>query len=110
MNFPSVYGGDAPRERSGGAWTGPTTHMCFSSRPHGESGAILEVLTHEHGRHLGLVRGGNSRRLRPLLQPGNGVRVEWRARLSEHLGSFVVELAASRAGQIMETGDALIRA
>jgi DNA repair protein RecO (recombination protein O) len=80
----------------------------LSARPHGESGAILEVLTRAHGRHLGLVRGGNSRKLRPVLQAGNSVKLEWRARLSEHLGSFAVELATSRAGQIMETGDALI--
>src|SRR6201987_3682005 len=56
-------------------------------RRHGESGAIVELLTRAHGRHLGLVRGGASSRMRPLLQPGNGVRAVWRARLPEALGT-----------------------
>ena len=28
---------------------------------HGETSVILELMTHEHGRHLGLVRGGGRR-------------------------------------------------
>jgi DNA repair protein RecO (recombination protein O) len=60
-------------------------------RRHGEGNAILEVMTRDRGRHLGMVRGGGSRRQRPLLQPGNNVRVVWRARLDEHLGHFQVE-------------------
>src|SRR5260221_12696414 len=47
-------------------------------RRHGESSAIVELLTRSHGRHLGLVRGGASKRLRPLLQPGNSVTAVWR--------------------------------
>ena len=60
-------------------------------RRHGEANAIAEVMTREHGRHLGLVRGGGGSRLRPVLQPGNVVRVVWRARLDEHLGNYTVE-------------------
>src|SRR2546427_11808755 len=48
-------------------------------RRHGESSAIVELLTREHGRHLGLVRGGAGKRMRPLLQPGNSVTTVWRA-------------------------------
>jgi DNA repair protein RecO (recombination protein O) len=58
---------------------------------HGEANAILELMTREHGRHLGLVRGGAGSRLRPILQPGNRVSATWRARLDEHLGHYVVE-------------------
>jgi DNA repair protein RecO (recombination protein O) len=65
--------------------------VALGMRRHGEANAILEVMTREHGRHLGLVRGGGSSRLRPLLQPGNTVRVVWRARLDEHLGHYSVE-------------------
>jgi DNA repair protein RecO (recombination protein O) len=65
--------------------------IVLGSRRHGEANAILEVMTREHGRHLGLVRGGASSRLRPLLQPGNVVRTVWRARLDEHLGHYTVE-------------------
>ena len=58
---------------------------------HGEGSAILELMTREHGRHLGLVRGGAGSRLRPILQPGNRVAATWRARLDEHLGNYAVE-------------------
>jgi DNA repair protein RecO (recombination protein O) len=65
--------------------------IVLGTRRHGEANAILEVMTREHGRHLGLVRGGGGSRLRPLLQPGNSLRVVWRARLDEHLGNYTVE-------------------
>jgi DNA repair protein RecO (recombination protein O) len=58
---------------------------------HGETSVILELMTHEHGRHLGLVRGGAGTRLRAVLQPGNSLRATWRARLDEHLGHYAVE-------------------
>jgi DNA repair protein RecO (recombination protein O) len=70
-------------------------------RRHGESSAIVELLTREHGRHLGLVRGGAGSRMRPLLQPGNGVRAVWRARLDEHLGSYAIEGTRLRAGTLI---------
>ena len=38
-------------------------------RPHGETSAIAEILTAEHGRCLGMVRGGRGRQMRPILQP-----------------------------------------
>jgi DNA repair protein RecO (recombination protein O) len=64
---------------------------------HGEANAILELMTHGHGRHLGLVRGGFGSRLRPVLQPGNSVSAAWRARLDEHLGNYTVEGLRLRA-------------
>ncbi len=66
-------------------------------RNHGENSAIIEVLTEQKGRHAGVVRGGASRKIAPLLQPGAQVNVEWRARLEEHLGSYHVEPLQSRA-------------
>jgi DNA repair protein RecO (recombination protein O) len=65
--------------------------IVLGTRRHGEANAIVEVMTRDHGRHLGLVRGGGGSRLRPALQPGNSVRVVWRARLDEHLGHYAVE-------------------
>ena len=65
--------------------------IVLGTRRHGEANAILEVMTRDRGRHLGLVRGGGGSRLRPVLQPGNTVRVVWRARLDEHLGHYAVE-------------------
>lgn len=79
--------------------------IVLSVRQHGESGTILEVLTRTHGRHMGLVRGGRS--LKPVLQPGNSVRLQWRARLQEHLGNFAAELETARAGALMESREAL---
>jgi DNA repair protein RecO (recombination protein O) len=71
--------------------------VLLSMRPHGESAAIIEVLTAMHGRHLGVVRGGASRRMAATLQPGTGLTLEWRARLDEHIGSFTVEPLQARA-------------
>jgi DNA repair protein RecO (recombination protein O) len=70
-------------------------------RRHGESSAIVELLTREHGRHLGLVRGGASSRMRPLLQPGNSVTAVWRARLDEHLGTYAIEGTRLRAATLL---------
>ena len=70
-------------------------------RRHGESSAIVELLTREHGRHLGLVRGGAGSRMRPLLQPGNSVRGVGRARLDEHLGTYAVEGLKLRAATLL---------
>lgn len=70
-------------------------------RRHGESSAIIEVFTESHGRHAGIVRGGAGRRMAPVLQPGAQLSVEWRARLSEHLGTFRVEPIKSRAASVM---------
>src|SRR3954449_10844682 len=75
-------------------------------RRHGESSAIVELLTREHGRHLGLVRGGAGSRMRPLLQPGNSVRAVWRARLDEHLGYYAVEGTRLRAATLLGSSHA----
>jgi DNA repair protein RecO (recombination protein O) len=79
----------------------------LSAKPLGEANIVAEVLTLGHGRHLGLVRGGRSRRVRPLLQPGNLIRVTWRARLAEHLGGFNVELMEAHAARVLDDARAL---
>ena len=75
--------------------------LVLAARPHGESSAIIDVFTREHGRFGGLVRGGNSRRQRPVLQPGNMVSATWRARLSEHLGVMTVDAGRAYAAEAM---------
>ncbi|HEX3945880.1 MAG TPA: DNA repair protein RecO [Rhizomicrobium sp.] len=82
--------------------------IVLSVRPYGETSAIVEALTHLHGRHLGLVHGGASRKVRAMLQPGNSLHITWRARLNEHLGSFHAEPLRVRAGAVLERRDALI--
>src|SRR6187399_768375 len=74
---------------------------------HGEGNAILELMTREHGRHLGLVRGGSGSRMRPVLQPGNRVSATWRARLDEHLGNYQVEGIALTAASLFAAGHAV---
>jgi DNA repair protein RecO (recombination protein O) len=74
---------------------------------HGEGSAILEAMTREHGRHLGLVRGASSARLRPVLQPGNRVGLTWRARLDEHLGNYAVEGLDLAGARLIDSAPAL---
>ena len=81
--------------------------IVMGTRRHGESSAIVEVMTRTHGRHLGLVRGGSASRLRPLLQPGNTLHLVWRARLDEHLGNFTVDAINLRAGTLMISAHAI---
>ena len=73
----------------------------------GESSSVLEVLTREHGRHLGVVRSARSGRLAAALQPGNTLSLVWRARLDEHLGAFAVEPLTLRAGRFLPHAFAL---
>lgn len=75
--------------------------ILLSQRRHGESAAIIEVFSESHGRHAGVVRGGASRRIAPILQPGAQLDLTWRARLEDHLGTFTVEPLRSRAAQAM---------
>src|ERR1700712_1752311 len=76
-------------------------------RRHGESSAIVELLTRSHGRHLGLVRGGAGKRMRPMLQPGNSVTAVWRARLDEHLGYYLIEGTRLRAATVLASSHAV---
>lgn len=76
-------------------------------RRHGESSAIIEAMTVDHGRHCGLVRGGASKSAAAVLQPGAQLSLHWNARLSEHLGTFKVDLIRSRAAEIMADRAAL---
>lgn len=69
----------------------------LSMQVHGEASAIIEVFTAAHGRHVGLVRGGASRKMAAMLQPGNQLDVTWRARLDDHIGSYTAEPLRSRA-------------
>lgn len=75
--------------------------VLLSVRRHGETSAIIEVFTEAHGRHAGIVRGGTSRKIAPILQPGAQVAVSWRARHEDHLGSFSVEPIKSRSVNLM---------
>ncbi len=79
--------------------------ILLSARKHGETSLIIEMFTPTQGRHVGVVRGGTSRKIAPILQPGAQLDVAWRARLEDHIGSFSVEPVRSRAAVAM--GDRL---
>lgn len=79
-----------------------TTAIVLAVRPHGESGAIVRAFTAESGLLAGYVRGGRSRQHRPVLQPGNVILGEWRARTEEHLPALTIELVHSRAPMFRE--------
>jgi DNA repair protein RecO (recombination protein O) len=81
--------------------------IILSVKPYGETSAVTELFTREHGRHLGLVHGGRSRKARPILQTGNQVDAVWQARLSEQLGSLTVESRRAFAAEVMDDPSAL---
>ena len=81
--------------------------IVLSVRPHGETAAVVELWTRAHGRHLGLVHGGRSRKLRPILQTGNHVDATWKARLADQLGHVTLELRRGFAAEAMEDAAAL---
>jgi DNA repair protein RecO (recombination protein O) len=81
--------------------------IVLGARRHGETSAVVELMTREHGRHLGLLRGGSGARLKPVVQTGNLVSATWRARLDEHLGYYVIEGLDLRAASYLSAAHAL---
>jgi DNA repair protein RecO (recombination protein O) len=81
--------------------------IVLGAKRHGEANAILDLMTRAHGRHFGMVRGGAGSRLKPILQPGNGLSVTWRARLDEHLGNYTVEPLHLRAADFFASPHAI---
>ncbi|MCC7268421.1 MAG: DNA repair protein RecO [Caulobacteraceae bacterium] len=63
----------------------------LTARAHGETGAIVELLTERHGKWAAHVAGGASRRMRPFLQAGAKVGAKYRARVADQLGSAALE-------------------
>ena len=79
-----------------------TQAIVVAVRPHGEHGAVVRALTPADGVQPGYVRGGRSRRLRPVLLAGNLIQAEYRARSDEQLAQLSVELVHSRAPMLAE--------
>lgn len=75
--------------------------IVLASRAHGERALVVQVLTQEHGRHAGLLRGGQSPKTRAQWQIGNRLAVTWRARLAEHLGFLTGELLEAHAAKLL---------
>lgn len=75
--------------------------ILLNVRKHGESSAIVELFTAEQGRHAGVIRGGAGRKMAPVLQVGAQLDATWRARLSDHIGTYTVEVRKGRAAEAM---------
>ena len=96
------------KERREGARSGAggmewsDTGIVLSARRHGESAAVVSLLTEHHGRHAGLVQGARGRRGRGLYQPGNTLAARWQARLPEHLGRYTCELVRAQSSMLLD--------
>lgn len=84
------------------------TGTVLGTRRHGETSAVLEVFTAEHGLCRGFVRGGASRKKRPDLQLGNRLLLEWKARISENLGNFTFEPDRNRSLALTASSEVLM--
>jgi DNA repair protein RecO (recombination protein O) len=76
--------------------------IVLASRAHGERALVVQLLTREHGRHAGLLRGGQSPKIRAHWQIGNRLTVTWRARLAEHLGFITGEVMEAYAARLLD--------
>jgi DNA repair protein RecO (recombination protein O) len=81
--------------------------IILAIRRFGEHDAIVTALTETQGRHAGIVKGGSGKKGRSVLQPGNLVKLCYRARLDEHLGTFTVEGLRPFAADAMQAADVL---
>jgi DNA repair protein RecO (recombination protein O) len=75
--------------------------ILLAARKHGETSLIIDTFCPGHGRYLGVVKGGASRKFAPILQVGAQLDLTWKARLQDHLGSFKVELVRARTVHAM---------
>jgi len=80
----------------------------LSARSHGDTGAVVELLTEQHGRRAAYVAGGASRRMKPFLQPGARVVAEMRARTADQLGSARLEPVGEGPASLFDDPLALI--
>ena len=76
--------------------------IILSVRKYGEKGLIVNVLTEEHGRHLGWLSSRSNNNMLSHVQPGNIVSVYWKSRLIEQMGNYKIELVSSVSGKIFD--------
>lgn len=81
--------------------------IVLGAKRHGENALIVNLLTRDHGRHAGLVRGGAGKKARGLYEQGNLLQAKWRGRLEEHLGAYTCELIDANAARVMTDPDRL---
>ena len=74
----------------------------LSAKKYGEKGLIVNILTEAHGRHIGWINNYKTKSILSNVQPGNLVKVLWKSRLIEQMGSFKIELISSISGKIFD--------
>jgi DNA repair protein RecO (recombination protein O) len=79
-----------------------TAAIVVALRPHGEHGAVVRLMTPEHGLQACYVRGARGRRLRPVLMSGNQVEATLSARTEAQLAQGTIELVHSRGPLLQE--------
>ncbi|MGI8931692.1 MAG: DNA repair protein RecO [Sphingomicrobium sp.] len=79
-----------------------TAAIVVSLRPHGEHGAVVRLMTPDHGLQAAYVRGARGRRMRPVILAGNEVEASLAARTEAQLAQATVELVRSRAPLLVE--------
>src|SRR5690242_18605592 len=79
-----------------------TPAIVCALRSHGEHGAIVRLMTPQHGLVAAYVRGARGRRMRPVLIAGNLVQAQLSARTETQLPQASVELIHSRAPLLSE--------
>lgn len=81
--------------------------IILSLRPHGEGGAVVSILTENHGRHAGYVHGAQSSSKRAVLEPGTQVAIDWQAKTSDQLGTYKLEQIKSWSSFVVDEADRL---
>jgi len=76
--------------------------IILSVRGHGDTGGVVSILTRDHGRTMGFVYGATSTKMRGVLEPGNLVSIDWKAKSHDQLGTFTLELEKSIAADVMD--------
>jgi len=76
--------------------------VVLSARGHGEAGAVVSLLTQDHGRAAGYIYGATSSKMRGVLEPGTIVSAHWQAKSHDQLGHFTLEIEKSFAAHVMD--------
>ena len=64
----------------------------LSKNNFGENSIIIEAFTLEHGKYIGIVYGGSSRKQKRAFQVGNKILLNWKSKNENRTGYFNVEL------------------
>src|SRR5688572_30257363 len=71
-------------------------------RGHGEGGAVVSLLTENHGRHAGYLHGAQSAKKRAMIEPGSRVSIDWKSRVADNLGTVTLEQEAGLPHGILD--------